>query len=156
VEIAHYVDALESAGVVFVVGEGEIRAEANLEALRPEELDALQALQTCSGDLMVYLCARTDGLPPADRYSSALLATLRRTAANSGSCPTLLPWLRERQPHLYTAITERIPHRLQALWENHGPVEEFDVALRELEELRFRAAGFFVASNRELLRNKDA
>jgi len=56
----------------------------------------------------------------------------------------LLPWLRESCPSLYATL-HRQADAVRGLWEQGAPMEEFEAAVRRLEESHRAARGFYEA-----------
>jgi len=56
----------------------------------------------------------------------------------------LLPWLRERCPSLHATL-DRQADRVSELWQDGAPMEEFEAAVRRLEESHRAARGFYEA-----------
>jgi hypothetical protein len=61
----------------------------------------------------------------------------------------MLPWLRERCPSLYADLTVHMPDSIQVLWERGAPLEEFERAVRRLEETHAAALGLIRACEGE-------
>ena len=73
------------------------------------------------------------------RFAGVFRAFTYRNRTPAG----LLPWLRERAPHLYADITGRLPDRIQSLWEQGASMEEFKRAIVSLEEAQSCARNFY-------------
>jgi hypothetical protein len=149
VDIGSQIEALERAGAIFrILDEREITVDsADSDALSPPVVRAVEELAPFAGDVMVFLRARDFEMPLEDSYSVRFLAAVRRVAGHLP--PALLPWLRENRPELYSALTIRIPDRLQALWASRAPMREFDAELAELESYVLLAAEFFARRSRD-------
>ena len=144
--VADAVALLESEGVVFrEENSSSIVAEASrLEELSPECVKALDALRARTPELLVFLRGRDGDLPPQNSYAAAFLSAVRR-AIPPDFPSDAMAWLREAQPHLHGALTQRIPDLIQLLWESGAPSGDFDDALAELVEGYRRALGFYRA-----------
>jgi len=73
----------------------------------------------------------------------AFAAVFRSFVCRNHTPAGLLPWLRERAPHLYADITGRLPDRIQSLWEQGASMEEFKRAIVGLEEAQSCARNFY-------------
>jgi hypothetical protein len=74
----------------------------------------------------------------------AYAAVFRSFTYSFRTPPGLLPWLRERCPGICAGL-DRQADRVRELWQEGAPMEEYEAAVRLLEEKHRAARGFYEA-----------
>jgi hypothetical protein len=66
-----------------------------------------------------------------DPYAERMAAALRQI--NLPDYPaSMIPWLDRTRPALYVELTSLIPDEIGRLWNEHGPLDEFEATLERL------------------------
>jgi len=135
--VATMVARLESGGVSFVQHPLHVGFTVRDGVLTSEDIAGLgELILEREDELRSFLDSRGAGF-------GAFAAVFRSFTCRNRTPAAMLPWLRERAPHLYGDITGRLPDRIQELWEQGAPMEEFKAAVRRLEESHRAALDFY-------------
>jgi hypothetical protein len=143
--VAEIIAALERHGMVFWADRTGLRFAYEDAALEPGDSARVGELVLEREDEAVAFIRRRARTDDFGKFAGLF----RSAVYKMWNLPEMLPWLRERCPSLYSDLTLRLPDRICTLWQEAAPMEEFERAIRGLEEAQSCAVNFFLVCQRE-------
>lgn len=95
--------------------------------------------------LLVYPTCSWTKLPISDPYAERMRAALRDI--NPPDYPAeMIPWLGTAHPNFYAELTSRLPDEIHRVWNEHAPLEEFEIVLARLVSLHRQCCDLYRAA----------
>jgi hypothetical protein len=140
-DVAEIVRDLESRGVRFRLDHPLVGFEYDWRKLEPGDPYKLGELIFERESEVRRFLERRAARPMFGAYAGIFRSAIQNLHTPAG----MFVWLRSHAPRLYADLTDRLPDRIQRLWEEGASVEEFKLAVRRLEESHRAARGFYDA-----------
>ena len=142
-DISELVEQLEKKAVVFWVESHRVGfALEDWKLIGPSDPAKIsEVVLEREEETRVFLERRAAGPTGFGAYAGIFRAAIQNLHTPAG----VLVWLRESCPSLYRDLTTRLPDRIQSLWEQGAPLEEFKRAIVGLVEAQGRALNFYKA-----------
>jgi hypothetical protein len=143
--VAEIIAALESRGITFWADGVGLRFAYEDAALQPGDSKLLGEVVLDREDEAVAFIRRRQRLDDFGKFAGMFRSAVYRIRTPRG----VLVWVAERAPKLHRELTVALPDLVQRLWEDGAPIEEFERAVRALEEGHRVAMGFYLACQKE-------